>query len=79
MTDVDLEREVEGAVFLVVTLVVLEVDGNGGTTAAVAAFSAAAAAAAFLPFAAGLARGLGGGAVLKLPAAAAAALAFDPK
>ena len=67
----------EGAVFLVVDLVVLEVDGNGGITVEVAAFSAAAAAAAaaFLPFAVGLARGLGRGAVLKLPAAAA--LAFD--
>ena len=74
MTDVDLERDVEGAVFLVVAFVALEVDGNGGIAAAVAALSAAAAAAAaFLPFAAGLARGLGGGAVLKL-----LVLAFDP-
>lgn len=78
MTDVDLEREADGALFLVVAFVVLEDEGNGGgITVAVAAFSAAAAAAAaaFLPFAAGLARGLGRGAVLKLPAAAA--LAFD--
>ena len=63
----------DGALFLVVAFVVLAVEGNGGITVAVAALSAAAA--AFLPFAAGLARGLGGGAVLKLPAAAA--LAFD--
>ena len=77
MTDVDLEREAEaeGGVFLlVVAFVVLEVDGNGGITAEEAAFSAAAAAAAaFLPLVPGLARGLGTGAVLKLPAAAALA------
>jgi hypothetical protein len=75
MTDVDLEREAEEGVFLVAAFVVLEVDGNGETIAVVAAFSAAEAAAAFLAFAPGLARGLGPGAVLKLPAAAA--LAFD--
>jgi hypothetical protein len=78
MTDVDLEREVDGALFLVVAFVVLEDEGNGGgITVAVSAAAAAAAAAAFLPFAAGLARGLGRGAVLKLPVAAA--LAFNLK
>ena len=55
ITDVDLEREAEGAVFLAVAFVVLEVDGNEGVAAAVAV-----SAAAFLPFAVGLARGLGG-------------------
>ena len=73
MADVDLEREVEGADFLVVAFVVLEIDGNGDTATV---STVAAAAAAFFPFAAGLARGLAG-AVLKWPLAVAD-LAFVP-
>lgn len=72
MADVDLEREVEGAVFLVVAFVVLEVDGEGTTTAVRAVSTAA----AFLPLAVGLARDFGG-AVFKW-LLAAAALAFVP-
>ena len=61
MTEVDLERELEGAVFLAAGFVVLEVDGNEGTTTVVVVVSTVTAAAAvFLPFTVGLARDLGG-------------------
>ena len=69
----------EGALFLVVAFVALEVDGSEGTVAAVVAVSTAAAA-TFLPLVAGLARGLGGAVLKWLPAAFAAAvgLVFVP-